>query len=152
MEYKKPDIAKAAKSLKARFEKLEDKRAILRAAELGALYEQLKTLPAGKARADFGKEINQLKNELEELVRESQTSEKSKLPPIDVTAPFDINTPAERHPSLLPAIDGSIHPLSQELREVLDIFYRMGFNAEESREIDDDYHMFTSLNFPPDHP
>jgi len=34
----------------------------------------------------------------------------------------------------------------------LDIFARMGFAAVESREIDDDYHMFTSLNFPPDHP
>jgi phenylalanyl-tRNA synthetase alpha chain len=35
---------------------------------------------------------------------------------------------------------------------VLDIFYRMGFEAVESREIDDDYHMFETLNFPEDHP
>jgi phenylalanyl-tRNA synthetase alpha chain len=39
-----------------------------------------------------------------------------------------------------------------ELERVLDIFYRMGFTAVESREIDDDYHMFTSLNFPEGHP
>jgi phenylalanyl-tRNA synthetase alpha subunit len=35
-----------------------------------------------------------------------------------------------------------------ELTTVLDIFYRMGFTAVESREIDDDFHMFGSLNFP----
>jgi phenylalanyl-tRNA synthetase alpha chain len=39
-----------------------------------------------------------------------------------------------------------------ELETVLDIFYRMGFNAIESREIDDDYHMFGALNFPEGHP
>jgi phenylalanyl-tRNA synthetase alpha chain len=152
MAYSNREIEAAAKKLKERFESLEDKRAILRAPELGALYEQLKTLPAGQARADFGKEVNRLKNELEAMVRESQVPDSSKLPPIDVTAPFDVNTPADRHPELLPAKNGSMHPLNQELSEVLDIFYRMGFNAEESREIDDDYHMFTSLNFPPDHP
>jgi phenylalanyl-tRNA synthetase alpha chain len=152
MADKHREIESAAKVLKERFRTLEDKRAILRAPELGALYEQLKTLPAGQARADFGKQINQLKAELEEMVRESAQPPEPKSKPIDVTAPFDINTPADRHPNLLPAKDGSIHPLNQELKEVVDIFYRMGFNAEESREIDDDYHMFTSLNFPPDHP
>jgi phenylalanyl-tRNA synthetase alpha chain len=39
-----------------------------------------------------------------------------------------------------------------ELSKVLDIFYRMGFTAIESREIDDEYHMFSSLNFPEGHP
>jgi phenylalanyl-tRNA synthetase alpha chain len=39
-----------------------------------------------------------------------------------------------------------------EMERVLDIFYRMGFNAVESREIDDDYHMFGALNFPEGHP
>jgi phenylalanyl-tRNA synthetase alpha chain len=38
------------------------------------------------------------------------------------------------------------------LQQVLDIFYRMGFTAVQSREIDDDYHMFSSLNFPEGHP
>ena len=152
MVYKHEEIAKSAKQLKEKFAKLEDKRAILRAPELSALYDRIKTLPAGKARAGFGQEVNALKTELEELVRVSLAPEASVLTPIDVTAPFDINTPADKHPSLLSAKDGSQHPLTQELQDVLDIFYRMGFNAEESREIDDDYHMFTSLNFPPDHP
>jgi phenylalanyl-tRNA synthetase alpha chain len=151
MEYKIPEIRKAAELLKSKLDKLEDKRAVLRAPELAALYEQIKLLPAGEARAKFGKEVNSLKAELEEMVRDSQKPAQ-KLKPIDVTAPFDINTPPEERPGLLPAENGSKHPLMTELALVLDIFARMGFTAVESREIDDDYHMFTSLNFPPDHP
>ena len=152
MEYKNAEIAKAAKQLRDKFEKLEEKRAILRAPELAALYDRLKTLPAGQARADFGKEVNMLKSELEAMVKAAATSQESVATAIDVTAPFDVNTPTDNHPSVLPAKDGSKHPINQELEAVLDIFYRMGFNAEGSPEIDDDYHMFTSLNFPPDHP
>jgi phenylalanyl-tRNA synthetase alpha chain len=152
MAYEHREIEAAAKELKERFEKLEDKRAILRAPELAALYERIKTLPAGKLRADFGQEVNALKTELEELVRAYNLPKAKHAAPIDVTAPFDVNTPADKHPSFLAAKDGSQHPITAELRAVLDIFYRMGFNAEESPEIDDDYHMFTSLNFPPDHP
>ena len=50
------------------------------------------------------------------------------------------------------AAAGSIHPLNQEIERVIDIFARMGFQAVESRQIDDEYHMFSSLNFPEDHP
>ncbi len=151
MEYKNSDIAKAAKKLQAKFETQEDKRAILRAPELTALYEQIKTLPAGEKRASFGKEVNQLKQELEGLVK-AQKSDSNDVEPIDITAPFDVNVPPAERPELLTAEHGSIHPLMAELELVLDIFGRMGFGAVESREIDDDYHMFTSLNFPPDHP
>jgi phenylalanyl-tRNA synthetase alpha chain len=152
MEYKDPAIARAAKQLKEKFESLDDKRAILRAPELAALYDQIKELPAGEARANFGKQVNALKKELEELVKKSQELAPVHLKPIDVTAPFDINVAPRDRPGLLPAGLGSKHPLMTELEQVLDIFYRMGFTAVESREIDDDYHMFTSLNFPLDHP
>jgi phenylalanyl-tRNA synthetase alpha chain len=152
MEYKIPEIRKVAELLKNKLEKLEDKRSILRAPELAGLYDQIKTLPAGEARAKFGQEANALKNELEELVKKTLKPKTSHLKPIDITAPFDINTPPESRPGLLPAKDGSKHPLMTELELVLDIFGRMGFTAVESREIDDDYHMFSSLNFPPDHP
>ncbi len=152
MEYKIPEIRKAARLLKNKLDKLEDKRAILRAPELAALYDQIKELPPGEIRAKFGKEVNILKNELEELVRQSQIASPKHLKPIDVTAPFDVNVMPVNRPGLLPADHGSIHPLMAELETVLDIFYRMGFTVVESREIDDDYHMFTSLNFPPGHP
>ncbi len=151
MEYQNAEVAKAAKLLRDKFDSLEDKRQILRAPELAALYERIKDLPAGKSRADFGQQVNKLKAELEKMGKQSQTP-KLRLEPIDVTAPFDTNVKPEDRPGLLPAEDGSKHPLMAELDIVLDIFYRMGFTAVDSREIDDDYHMFTSLNFPPGHP
>jgi phenylalanyl-tRNA synthetase alpha chain len=151
MEYENSEVAKAAKTLREKFEALDDKRSILRAPELAALYDRIKELPAGKPRAEFGQEVNKLKSELEKLVKASQLPQ-IKLEPIDVTAPFDTNIKPEDRPELLPAENGTKHPLMSELETVLDIFYRMGFTAVESREIDDDYHMFTSLNFPPGHP
>jgi phenylalanyl-tRNA synthetase alpha chain len=152
MEYQDKEITKAADVLKQRLKTLDDKRSILRAPELSALYERLKNLPSGTKRASFGKQVNQLKAELEKLAAQSSAENSNELGPIDVTAPFDANVPPDQRPNLLPAKDGSVHPLNQEITQVLDIFYRMGFYAEASREIDDDYHMFTSLNFPPDHP
>jgi phenylalanyl-tRNA synthetase alpha chain len=151
MEYKNPEVRKAAGQLKDKFAKLDNKRAVLRAPELLALYERIKNIPPAQ-RAAFGKEVNTLKTELEELVKKSLSPASSVLNPVDVTAPFDVNTPAENRPQLLPAEKGSQHPLMTELELVLDIFARMGFTAVESREIDDDYHMFTSLNFPEGHP
>jgi phenylalanyl-tRNA synthetase alpha chain len=68
---------------------------------------------------------------------------------IDVTAPWDLNgNPLQ----LLPSEQGTQHPLTTELEVVIDIFTRMGFEAVESRQIDDDFHMFGSLNFPENHP
>ena len=150
MEYQNTRVAKTAELLKKRFIKLDNKADILRAVELKALFEELKALPA-KDRASFGKEVNALRQELEALIA-SQKLKIESLPPIDVTAPFDINVPAGRHPELLSSEVGGRHPLMTELETVVDIFYRMGFTAVESRQIDDDYHMFTSLNFPEDHP
>lgn len=150
MEYKITEVAKAATQLKEKFAKLENKRSILRAPELLALYDRIKEMPQEK-RASFGKEINALKQELEELIKNAEKPAVASKP-IDVTAPFDINIPPDQRPELLPAEYGSVHPVMSELKTILDIFYGMGFTAVESREIDDDYHMFTSLNFPPGHP
>ncbi len=151
MQYHDEQVKAAAQKLKTELEKTEDKRAVLRSPELAALYDHLKTLPAGEPRAKFGAEVNALRAELEQMVREA-TQLKVELAPIDVTAPFDTNIAPQDRPSLLPSENGSKHPLMSEMEEILDIFERMGFTAIESRELDDDYHMFTSLNFPPDHP
>jgi phenylalanyl-tRNA synthetase alpha chain len=150
MEYQHEEVAAAAKQLKEKLETLSDKRSILRAPELGALYAQIKDLPTEK-RASFGQEVNKLKNELEDLAREA-TRPKVELPPIDVTAPFDVNVPADKKPQLLPAENSSRHPLMVERDKIIEIFARMGLTAVESRQIDDDYHMFTALNFPEGHP
>jgi len=150
MDYQNPKVAETAALLKQRFAELTNKPEILRSVELRALYGEIPQLPA-EERGPFGKELNQLRAELQEMV--DQASEQAEaLPPIDVTAPFDVNVPADKRPGLLPSETGSKHPLMTELELVLDIFYRMGFNAVESREIDDDYHMFGALNFPEGHP
>lgn len=150
MSYKNKQIADVAKTLKAQLEKADDKRVVLRSPELRGLYAQIGSLPANQ-RAAFGQEVNQLKTELDELIATHQDSEES-LTPIDVTAPFDVNTPADKRPHLLTSDTGSRHPLMTELRTITDIFGRMGFNVSGSRQLDDDYHMFESLNFPQDHP
>jgi phenylalanyl-tRNA synthetase alpha chain len=150
MSYQNPRVAEVAEALKKRFEELEDKSEILKAVELRALYSEIPTLPAEDRRA-FGKEINRLKAELEEMV-EGHKDHVEALPAIDVTAPFDMNIPADKRPTLLTADKGSRHPLMNEIEKISDIFYRMGFTIARSRQLDDEYHMFTSLNFPEGHP
>jgi phenylalanyl-tRNA synthetase alpha chain len=150
MTYQNKQIGAVAEKLEKRLKTLEDKSAILKAVELKALYAQIPTLEP-KDRASFGKEINQLKQHLESLVTNSQ-EEAAQLSPIDITAPFDVNTPKDKMPRLLSSDVGSKHPLMQEIETVLDIFARMGFEAVESRQLDDDYHMFGALNFPEGHP
>jgi phenylalanyl-tRNA synthetase alpha chain len=151
MEYKDAEVAKAANYLKAKFVGMEDQKAILRDPKLLALYQRIKTVNPDE-RAAFGKELNALKAELEKLIKDFLPTTHYPLHPIDVTAPFDVNVKPEDRPKLLTADNGSRHPLMTELASILDIFYRMGFTAVDSRELDDDYHMFTSLNFPKDHP
>ena len=135
--------------LLSRVAEASEPRSVLRSAELRELYGVIATLPS-EERGAFGKKVNELKQELERVVtaREDELS-KVDLPPIDVTAPMDVNAP---RPSLLPSEQGTIHPLSAEIERISDIFNRMGFVTEESREIDDQFHMFESLNFPKGHP
>lgn len=150
MSYQNPDIARIAEELKAKLADLPEKQAILRDPALGSLFDQLKTLPP-EQRGAFGKEVNLLRNELAEAVEAAKSSAEA-LPPLDVTAPWDVNVTEDQRPRLLPAEQGSLHPISQEIARIAEIFGRMGFVVEQSREIDDDYHMFESLNFPEGHP
>ncbi len=145
-------IADVGRALKQRLQTLKNKRDILRAPELRQLYGGMKDVPA-KERPAYGQAINALRQELEQLAQQHEAAASSAtLAPIDVTAPFDVNVPANKRPKLLPAETGSKHPVMMERDYILDIFYRMGFTAVESRELDDDYHMFGSLNFPEGHP
>jgi phenylalanyl-tRNA synthetase alpha chain len=150
MNYQNPRIAEVAEVLKQRFETLESKQDVLKAVELKALFAEIPAL-SPEERGAFGKEINSLRQELEQMVADHQEQAEA-LPPIDVTAPFDTNTAPDKRPRLLPTENGSQHPIMRERQYMIDIFYRMGFAIEESRELDDDYHMFTSLNFPEGHP
>ncbi|MEI7759062.1 MAG: phenylalanine--tRNA ligase subunit alpha [bacterium] len=150
MNYSYPEIQDVAVKLKDPARITQEGKTILRAPEFNALFSKLKNMDS-ENRAKFGKEINDLKNELESII-EDITNSSSEVQQIDVTAPTDLNISTDHHPKLLSSSHGSKHPLMVELDKVLDIFYRMGFTAVESRQIDDDYHMFESLNFPEGHP
>lgn len=136
-------------TLLARVETTDEPRAVLKALEIKKLYSLIPTLPL-EDRGEFGKKINQLRLRVETAIEQKEaTVLAASVVAIDVTAPFDMNT---HLPQLLPADQGSTHPLRQEIAKIIDIFSRMGFSAEESREIDDQFHMFETLNFPKDHP
>ena len=143
------DFEKVLQVLSVRAAQSNHPQEVLRAPEIKALYDHIKTLPSDE-RGAFGKRVNELKKSLEVVIEvRRQELDKIDLPPIDVTAPMDINAPI---PDLLPSEQGTIHPLSAEIERISDIFNRMGFVTEESREIDDQFHMFESLNFPKGHP
>lgn len=142
------NVAETRDLLLKRIETLPDKKQILRAPELRELYSQIKDLHEDQ-RASFGQSINDLKKELEALAFTNIKSSTSNLAPIDVTAPMDVNSSL---PELLSTENGTVHPLMKELSIVIDIFSRMGLNVAEAPQLDNDYHMFTSLNFPEEHP
>lgn len=124
-------------------------RDILKSPELKKLYGGIGTLDVSE-RAAYGKALNELKKALEVAVEEKENALlDADVEAIDVTAPWELNGQLSR---LLPIENASQHPLTKELETVIDIFTRMGFEAVESRQIDDDYHMFTALNFPENHP
>jgi phenylalanyl-tRNA synthetase alpha chain len=147
MSYTNQSIQSAGEHLKKEFKSLDDKRAILRSSHLEALYVQLRTLP-NEEKAAFGKELNALKAEVTGWLNEGG-DKSNELAAIDVTAPQDVNA---QKPALLAGENGTKHPLMTELEYISDIAYRMGFAIEQSRLIDDDYHMFEALNFPEGHP
>jgi len=141
------DISAVRETLLARVETLDDKSSILRAPELRQLFGAIKDQPADQ-RGAYGQAVNAVKVELEQIVAASQEV-KNERSPIDVTAPWDVNSSL---PSLIPTTQGTVHPLTQEIETIADVFARMGFAVAESREIDDQYHMFETLNFPKGHP
>lgn len=143
------DIGAARLKLLGDVESSDNPGDVLKSADFKKLYSAIGTLPA-KDKAPYGKAVNDLKIELEAAIakRESEI-ESADITPIDVTAPWDING---SELDLLPTDQGTQHPLTKELENVIDIFTRMGFEAIESRQIDDDFHMFGALNFPENHP
>jgi len=124
-------------------------RDFLKAPELKQLYDVIKTLSPDQ-RGPYGKKVNDLKLVIESAILKREAElEDGTVEPIDITAPWDINS---GNIDLLSTEQGTQHPLTIELENVIDIFTRMGFEAIESRQIDDDDHMFGTLNFPENHP
>jgi phenylalanyl-tRNA synthetase alpha chain len=143
------DIEGVKQVLLERVASSETPRDVLKAEEFRALYGQIAQLPPEEKGA-FGKQVNELKNAIEAAIETRiDVLESAEVESIDITAPWDVNG---RKAELLPTENGTQHPLTKELETVVDIFTRMGFEAIESRQIDDDHHMFGALNFPEDHP
>jgi phenylalanyl-tRNA synthetase alpha chain len=143
------DLNTLRDELAARIAKAAAPREVLKDDSIKQLYAVIPSMDPSK-RGAYGKAVNELKVALEAAVvlRESELEDQQLLP-IDITAPWDVN--ADR-PQLLPTEQGTSHPLARELDTVVDIFTHMGFEAVESRQIDDDHHMFGALNFPENHP
>jgi len=143
------DMNQLRDQLVERIQQSDQPRDILKDNAIKQLYAAIPTLEPAE-RGAYGKAVNELKVALEAAVvlRETEIEDAS-VAPIDVTAPWDVNSSS---PQLLATENGTQHPLTRELQNVVDIFTRMGFEAVESRQIDDDHHMFGALNFPENHP
>ncbi|MBR3121934.1 phenylalanine--tRNA ligase subunit alpha [Candidatus Saccharibacteria bacterium] len=110
---------------------------------------KVRDLPPEK-RASFGREINAKKTEILEKIEAFEKSLLDKdVEPLDITAWSGVN---EKEPEFYRTELGSKHPLMTELDRVAGIYQMMGFDIMESRQLDDEFHMFDSLNFPKEHP
>ena len=99
------------------------------------------SLPAGE-RQHAGEEANRAKGRLESVLKErkEQLGRSRQGPPLDLTLPG-------RRPGR-----GGVHPLRQTLAEIVSIFRGLGFEVVDGREIETEFHNFTALNIPLDHP
>ena len=113
---------------------------------LNSEYAKIREIPAEERKA-FGIQMNEKKQAILAKIAEAEAAaESADVKPIDITAPSAPNQE-------IPVIKrGSKHPLMIELDKVADIYTRMGFDVIEARQLDDEYHMFDSLNFPKGHP
>lgn len=117
-----------------------------RKGELTATVRSLRDVPAAE-RPVVGAYLNQIKDELERRVEESLATVRQAERERRIAAErVDVTLPGRRR------IPGHRHPLTQTLEEIVDIFVGMGFSVAEGPEIEDEYHNFTALNVPADHP
>lgn len=111
---------------------------------VGELFAAMGQIPNEEKRA-YGQLVNGVKQLAEEkfqvlIEKVNAATKKSKTADIDLTLP----------PSNLAL--GGIHPLTATRQRIIEIFERIGFNLSEGPEIEDDWHNFTALNFPENHP
>ena len=117
---------------------------ISRKGAIPAMFSKIGSVPK-EERGRVGKAMNEVKNKAEQRYETT----KAKLATTENNlqgAKDDITLPPA------PLTSGSQHPLTQTLEEMKQIFYRLGFNIADGPEIEDDFHNFTALNFPPNHP
>jgi len=94
---------------------------------------------------EFGQLVNEAKQKADELFLRYQEQLAGGSTKQNFVIP-DLSLPE------MPVQIGSRHPVSIVMEEIIDVFARMGFEVAEDREIEDDWHNFTAMNTPPDHP
>ncbi|RIH66231.1 phenylalanine--tRNA ligase subunit alpha [Mariniphaga sediminis] len=109
---------------------------------INQLFSDFKNVP-GDQKKEVGKAINDLKNFALEKINSLRDSFESKTAE---TSGADLTRPGE------PLRLGTRHPLSLVKNKIIRIFGRLGFTVAEGPEIEDDWHVFSALNFPPEHP
>lgn len=115
----------------------------------GRITDMMKGL--GKMSPDGRRETGQALNALKDAIAEAIDGKREALEEAELTARLerervDVTLPVR------PETTGTLHPISQTIAELTAIFGQMGFEVAEGPDIDDDFHNFTALNFPPDHP
>jgi len=109
------------------------------------ILDQLKTLTP-QLRKEVGKQANLLKNFLEQSFREMQERISNQAKTGGGEDSFDYTLPGRRFPV------ARLHPLTQVTNEIVEIFYRLGFELATGPEIETDYYNFEALNFASWHP
>ena len=111
--------------------------------DLGSEYAKIKTLPVEERKA-FGEKVNQKKQAILAEITKLEDEDTEIVEKIDLTAPFAEKPEFKKF--------GTKHPLTSELDKVISIYSGMGFDVMEPFQLDDEFHMFESLNFPEGHP
>ncbi len=113
--------------------------------ELTTILRSLATLPI-EERKTVGAQANQARDDLEAALKQKQQALREKLLAAPVEEMIDITLPGRPFPV------GHLHPLTQTLIEICDIFVSMGFQVVEGPDAEWDYYNFTALNIPEEHP
>lgn len=111
--------------------------------EIQNLFLLFKDFPK-EDKAVYGQVLNVLKNQAQEIFDLAKQKIESEV--LQHKESIDLSLPTSLYEA------GSRHPLSVVRNEIIEIFKRIGFVISEGPEIEDDYHNFSALNFPPDHP
>ncbi len=106
------------------------------------LFDEFKNLPHSEKK-ETGKILNELKKTVQVKIVESARKLSVKH---ENQISIDLTLPAEQLPA------GSRHPISVVRKEIIEIFSRIGFTVSDGPEIEDDWHVFSALNFPSEHP
>lgn len=139
-------ILEELKSLKCSTDKeVEEARVRLlgKKGEVTRLFEEFRNI-APEMKREFGQQLNILKKEamakIEELKANAVSTNVTSSKAEDITMPGD------------PYGLGSRHPVSIARQQIINIFRKFGYDVAEGPEVEDDYHVFEALNFPPNHP